>query len=82
MSVDHRELGRDLEFFATTPTVGAGLPLWLPDGAIIRNELEKLAAEQAARSGCRGVYTPVMAKKELYERSGIGPSSRTTCFPK
>ncbi|ATI34966.1 threonine--tRNA ligase [Rhodococcus sp. H-CA8f] len=81
MSVDHRELGRDLEFFATTPIVGAGLPLWLPDGAVIRNELEKFAAEQAARSGCRGVYTPVMAKKELYERSGHWSKFSEDMFP-
>jgi len=81
MSVDHRELGRELEFFATTPFVGAGLPLWLPDGAIIRSELEKFAAEQAARSGCRGVYTPVMAKKELYERSGHWSKFSDDMFP-
>lgn len=81
MSVDHRELGRDLEFFATTPIVGAGLPLWLPDGAVIRNELEKFAAEQAARSGCQGVYTPVMAKKELYERSGHWSKFSEDMFP-
>ncbi len=81
MSVDHRELGRELEFFATTPIVGAGLPLWLPDGAIIRSELEKFAAEQAARSGCRGVYTPVMAKKELYERSGHWSKFSDDMFP-
>ncbi|MCD2105952.1 hypothetical protein O4214_10325 [Rhodococcus erythropolis] len=81
MSVDHRELGRELEFFATTPIVGAGLPLWLPDGAIIRSELEKLAAEQTARSGCRGVYTPVMAKKELYERSGHWSKFSDDMFP-
>ncbi|NHP15169.1 threonine--tRNA ligase [Rhodococcus sp. IC4_135] len=81
MSVDHRELGRELELFATTPIVGAGLPLWLPDGAIIRSELEKFAAEQAARSGCRGVYTPVMAKKELYERSGHWSKFSDDMFP-
>ena len=81
MSVDHRELGRELELFTTTPIVGAGLPLWLPDGAIIRSELEKFAAEQAARSGCRGVYTPVMAKKELYERSGHWSKFSEDMFP-
>ncbi|MES9513229.1 threonine--tRNA ligase [Rhodococcus erythropolis] len=81
MSVDHRELGRELELFATTPIVGAGLPLWLPDGAIIRSELEKFAAEQAARSGCRSVYTPVMAKKELYERSGHWSKFSDDMFP-
>lgn len=81
MSVDLRELGCELEFFATTPIVGAGLPLWLPDGAIIRSEVEKFAAEQAARSGCRGVYTPVMAKKELYERSGHWSKFSDDMFP-
>jgi threonyl-tRNA synthetase len=67
---DHRALGRELELFATSPIIGAGLPLWLPDGAVIRGELEKFAAEQAAASGCRRVYTPVLAKRELFERSG------------
>ncbi|MDI9916497.1 threonine--tRNA ligase [Rhodococcus sp. IEGM 1379] len=81
MSLDHRVLGRELELFATTPVVGAGLPLWLPDGAIIRTELEKLAAEEAAGSGCRGVYTPVLAKKELYERSGHWSKFSEDMFP-
>ena len=81
MSIDHRVLGRELELFATTPVVGAGLPLWLPDGSVIRAELEKLAAEEAARSGCRGVYTPVLAKKELYERSGHWSKFSEDMFP-
>lgn len=67
---DHRRLGRDLDLFDTDPLAGAGLPLWLPDGAVIRAELERLAAEEAERGGCRRVYTPVLAKRELFERSG------------
>ena len=55
---DHRRLGRELKLFATDPLVGAGLPLWLPDGAVIRAELERLAAEEAIRDGCQPVYTP------------------------
>lgn len=81
MSVDHREIGRELELFATAPVVGAGLPLWLPDGAVIRAELERLAAEEAHRSGCRGVYTPVLAKKELYEQSGHLEKFAEDIFP-
>ena len=44
---DHSVLGRALDFFDTAPSVGAGLPLWLPDGAVVRSELERLALEQA-----------------------------------
>ena len=52
---DHRRLGRELKLFATDPLVGAGLALWLPDGAVIRAELERLAAEEAIRGGCQPV---------------------------
>jgi threonyl-tRNA synthetase len=70
MDTDHSALGRALDLFDTTPAVGAGLPLWLPDGAVVRAELERFALEQALASGCRRVYTPVLGKRELFERSG------------
>ena len=70
MDTDHSVRGRALDLFDTTPAVGAGLPLWLPDGAVVRAELERFALEQALASGCRRVYTPVLAKRELFERSG------------
>jgi threonyl-tRNA synthetase len=70
MDPDHSTVGRALDLFDTTPAVGAGLPLWLPDGAVVRAELERFALEQALASGCRRVYTPVLAKRELFERSG------------
>ena len=78
---DHRRLGRDLNLFATDPLAGAGLPLWLPDGAVIRAELERLAAEEAVRGGCQRVYTPVLAKRALFERSGHWAKFAGDMFP-
>jgi threonyl-tRNA synthetase len=78
---DHRRIGRELNLFATDPLVGAGLPLWLPDGAVIRAELEKLAAEEAIRNGCQRVYTPVLAKRALFERSGHWAKFADDMFP-
>jgi threonyl-tRNA synthetase len=78
---DHRRLGRELKLFATEPLVGAGLPLWLPDGAVIRAELERLAAEEAIRGGCQPVYTPVLAKRALFERSGHWDKFADDMFP-
>jgi threonyl-tRNA synthetase len=78
---DHRRLGRELKLFATEALVGAGLPLWLPDGAVIRAELERLAAEEAIRGGCQPVYTPVLAKRALFERSGHWAKFADDMFP-
>ena len=68
--LDHRDLNRDLAVFATDALAGAGLPLWLPDGAIIREELQALAKEIARADGCYSVFTPVLGKRALFERSG------------
>ena len=68
--LDHRDLNRDLAVFATDVLAGAGLPLWLPDGAIIREELQALAKEIARADGCHSVFTPVLGKRRLFERSG------------
>jgi len=78
---DHRRLGRELDLYATDPLAGSGLPLWLPDGAVIRAELEKLAAASAAADGCQRVYTPVLAKRELFERSGHWDKFADDMFP-
>lgn len=79
--LDHRDLNRDLDVFATDPLVGAGLPLWLPDGAVVRAELERLARELAAADGCQGVYSPVLGKRALYERSGHWAKFADDMFP-
>ncbi len=67
---DHRRLGKQLNIFAMSDEVGQGLPLWLPNGAIIRQELEQLVRQQENKDGYYPVSTPVLAKESLYQRSG------------
>jgi hypothetical protein len=67
---DHRRLGRELDLFDTDPLMGAGLPYWLPDGAIVRHTLEEYIRDAELRAGYRHVYSPVLGKRELYEISG------------
>jgi threonyl-tRNA synthetase len=67
---DHRKLGRELSLFDTDPLIGAGLPYWLPDGAIVRHSLEEYIRTAERRAGYQHVYSPVLGKRELYEISG------------
>src|SRR3569623_1166991 len=67
---DHRRLGRELGIFMISPTVGAGLPLWLPKGAILRETLVEFMRDQQRARGYLPVITPHLAKRELYEISG------------
>ncbi len=66
---DHRKIGKELELFTFSPDVGAGLPLWMPNGMVIRQELEFLALQEERRDGYRRVATPHIAKDALYYRS-------------
>jgi threonyl-tRNA synthetase len=70
---DHRKLGKELELFTFAPDVGAGLPLWMPNGMVIRQELEFLALNEERKDGYRRVATPHIAKEALYYRSGHLP---------
>ena len=70
---DHRVLGRQLELFATSNLVGAGLILWLPKGAMIRGLLETFVKEELTRRGYQPVYTPNIGRVELYQISGHFP---------
>jgi threonyl-tRNA synthetase len=79
--LDHRDLNRDLDVFATDPLAGAGLPLWLPGGAVIREELQALARDLARADGCQGVYSPVLGKRALFERSGHWAKFAEDIFP-
>ncbi|NYI77224.1 threonine--tRNA ligase [Nocardioides panzhihuensis] len=79
--LDHRELNRDLAIFATDPLAGSGLPLWLPDGAVIFAELERLAADLAKADGCVPVKTPVLGKRALFEHSGHWAKFAEDMFP-
>lgn len=67
---DHKVLGRRLDIYASDDLFGSGLPMWLPAGAAVRAELEKFIREEERRAGYAHVYTPPLAKRELYERSG------------
>jgi threonyl-tRNA synthetase len=78
---DHRKLGKDLQIFAFSDYVGPGLPLWLPNGAVVINELEKLAKETEKEAGYSEVRTPHLAKEEMYLKSGHLPYYKETMFP-
>lgn len=67
---DHKRLGRELGLFTFDDSIGRGLPLWLPNGTIIRDELEKLAEELEFKAGYQRVATPHIAKRELYQQTG------------
>jgi threonyl-tRNA synthetase len=79
--LDHRDINRDLRVFATDALAGSGLPLWLPDGAVIREELQALARDLATADGCQGVYSPVLGKRALYELSGHWAKFSDDMFP-
>lgn len=67
---DHRKLGKELELFIISEEVGKGLPLWLPNGAFIRKKLEDYMYQKELENGYKYVYTPILARKKLYETSG------------
>jgi len=67
---DHRRLGKELELFVIDPLVGKGLPLWLPNGAILREELAAFLKEQQFQRRYQGVITPNIGNLELYKTSG------------
>ena len=78
---DHKKLGRELDIFHLDESVGRGLPLWLPNGAAIREELERFAKEMEFAAGYERVATPHLARAELYRRSGHLPYYASDMFP-
>lgn len=78
---DHRKLGKELSIFAFDDMVGQGLPLWLPNGGIIIEELEKLAKETEDADDYHRVVTPHIAKEEMYITSGHLPYYADSMFP-
>src|SRR5213595_2485712 len=78
---DHRKLGKELEIFVLDDDVGPGLPLWLPRGAAMIDELEKLARETEFAAGYQRVRTPNLARARLYEISGHLPYYAESMFP-
>jgi threonyl-tRNA synthetase len=78
---DHRKLGRELELFVFDDDVGPGLPMFLPRGAVIAEELEKLAKETEFAAGYQRVRTPHIARESLYWKSGHLPYYAESMFP-
>ena len=78
---DHRKLGRELEIFTFDDEVGPGLPLWLPNGGILIEELEKLAKEMEDKAGYSRVRTPNLTKEDLFIRSGHLPYYAESMYP-
>jgi threonyl-tRNA synthetase len=78
---DHRKLGKELELFVFDDDVGPGLPMFLPRGAVIADELEKLAKETEFAAGYQRVRTPHIARESLYKKSGHLPYYAQSMFP-
>ena len=78
---DHRKLGKDLEIFMTNELVGAGMPLWLPNGALIRKQLENYIYEKEQKLGYQHVYTPCVGTVNLYKTSGHWDHYKENMFP-
>ncbi len=78
---DHRKLGRDLKLFHIDDEVGQGLVLWLPNGAIIRQELQSFIGQELTRQGYSQVFTPHIGKLGLYRTSGHFPYYKESQYP-
>lgn len=78
---DHRKLGQELEIFQISDEVGRGLILWLPNGTVVRQELQRLAEEVEFRAGYQRVATPHITRAALYHRSGHLPYYRDSMYP-
>ena len=77
---DHRKLGKELDLFVFSETVGKGLPLWTPRGATVRRELERYIVDEELRRGYLHVNTPDIARIQLYEKSGHYPYYKESMY--
>lgn len=78
---DHKKLGKELDLFAFDDEIGRGLPLWLPNGTVLRDELEKLMRELEFQDGYQRVATPHLAKADLYYKTGHLPYYAEHMYP-
>ncbi len=78
---DHRKIGKDLDIFMSHDLVGKGMPLWLPNGAIIRKQLENYIYEKERKLGYLHVYTPCVGTVDLYKTSGHWDHYKENMFP-
>lgn len=78
---DHRRLGRELELFMITPNIGGGLPVWLPNGTVVRRRLEEFLRDEQKKRGYQEVITPHIGNLNLYKTSGHYPYYADSQFP-
>ncbi len=78
---DHKKLGKELDLFVIDDVIGKGLPLWLPNGTVLREEIEKLLKELEFAGGYQRVATPHLAKTELYRQTGHLPYYADGMYP-
>ncbi|AIG65850.1 threonine--tRNA ligase [Weissella tructae] len=78
---DHRKIGADQDLFFTSQEVGAGMPVWMPNGAAIRRTLERYIVDRELADGYQHVYTPVVSNLNLYKQSGHWDHYRDDMFP-
>ncbi|MBS9338469.1 threonine--tRNA ligase [Fructobacillus sp. M2-14] len=78
---DHRNIGRDLDLFFTSQKVGSGLPVWLPNGATIRRQVERYIVDKELANDYLHVYTPVLSNLNMYKTSGHWDHYREDMFP-
>lgn len=77
---DHKKLGKELDLFVFSETVGKGLPLWTPKGSVVRRELERFIVDEEVKRGYVHVYTPDIANLELYRKSGHYPYYKDSMY--
>lgn len=78
---DHRKIGKEMKLFENNQLIGAGLPMWLPNGATIRREIERYIVDKEVSLGYDHVYTPIMANSDLYKTSGHWDHYQDDMFP-
>jgi threonyl-tRNA synthetase len=78
---DHKKLGKELDLFAVDDVIGKGLPLWLPNGTVVRDQLEALMKELEFKAGYQRVATPHLSKVELYYQTGHLPYYAPHMYP-
>lgn len=77
---DHKKLGKELDLFTFSDAVGKGLPLWTPKGSVVRRELERFIVDEEIKRGYLHVYTPDIAKLDLYRKSGHYPHYKDSMY--
>ena len=78
---DHKKIGKEMELYMIDEMIGKGLPVWLPNGEILKSEIERFIIRDEEHYGYQRVTTPVLAKRQLFEASGHLPHYADGMYP-